>query len=141
MKTILCCDILASLNSVLGATRDSEFIICPMQPVITAFIWEWIAAATAVLEAVLLAAGRTSQCSPKDINKHSDARLPWRRLSCCLGTSAECRPQHLVGAPYVPRKWSDCRPNSLLQHTTENRVVSPNASDSGCESSSLKRWL
>ena len=104
--------------------RESEFTICPMQTVITALKWEWIAAATTVLGAVLLAAVRKSQCPPKDINKHSDTRLPWRRLSCCLGTSVECRPQHLVGAPYVPRKWSDCRPSSLLRHTMESRVVS-----------------
>lgn len=48
---------------------------------------------------------------------------PWKRLFCCRGASAGCRPQHQAGAPCAPRRWSDCPPSSLLQHTTEYRAA------------------
>lgn len=57
----MCCDILASLNSVLG---DND-CISPKLIVITAISWEWIVATAAVLGAVLLTAIRKFQRSPK----------------------------------------------------------------------------
>ena len=42
---------------------------------------------------------------------------PWKRRSCCPGTSGGCRPRRLAGAPGGPHTPSGCPPSPPPRHT------------------------